>query len=205
MILSILIPTIPDRADLLARLLARLEPQLVPSVEILLASDSGERSIGQKRNEMLDAAEGEYICFCDDDDLVAEDYIARILSALESRPDVVGFKLRRYVNGALRGEAIHSMRYTENRNLPSGDGEFFERMPNHLNPVRRELVLAVRFPPINQGEDTDYSKRLRPMLRTEAFIDAHLYDYLYRSPSRRQHELTNKARPRHRQRQAKGV
>jgi hypothetical protein len=53
-------------------------------------------------------------------------------------------------------------------------------MPCHLNPVKREIALAVRFKStLERGEDTDYSKRMLIRLRKEVSSNA-VYKYLFR-------------------------
>jgi hypothetical protein len=54
----------------------------------------------------------------------------------------------------------------------------YYRTINHLCPVKRELALQVKFPRgINNGEDADYSNRLRPLLKTEVYINKDMYHY----------------------------
>lgn len=190
-VLSILVCTIASRREFLTALLKAFMPQIGVKVELIIASDDGEVSIGEKRNRLLDEAWGEYVCFFDDDDKPSPDYSMRILQALKSKPDCVGFKVRRTVDGVPDGESIHTMRFERNGNfIVPGKSSRYERVPNHLNPVRVELARQVGFKPWNMGEDTDYGARLRPMLQREEFIDAVLYHYDYRTD--RQHEITNK-------------
>lgn len=214
MLFSILIPTLACRAPLLARLRAGLDPQVdaanagapdgAPRVEIVLAADDGENPIGWKRNKLLDEALGSYIAFVDDDDVVSANYVPAILSALCRRsdlgpmtpPDCVGFRVARCVDGRYQEEAIHSLRYAQYGEGRDAQGQrYFERTPNHLNPVRAELARRAMFPSdLNWAEDTAYAQRLRPLLRTEVFVDERLYTYLYRTWPRRRGERTNHGR-----------
>lgn len=192
--LSILIPTIASRAHLLNRLLACLLPQRTDEVEVIVMSDDGEEPIGRKRNRLLAQSQGAWVVFVDDDDLVSPQYVARILKALELNPDCVGFWVNRYVNGVLGGGACHSLRYSKYATRDDGDELIFERTPNHLNPIRREIALKAGFPEKNWGEDSDYAKRVYPLLESEVFIDEPLYDYLYTPNGDRPFEMTNEAR-----------
>jgi glycosyltransferase involved in cell wall biosynthesis len=191
--LSILIPTISSREAMLCRLLDRLLPQRVDGVEVIVRSDNGEDSIGAKRNALVAQSKGEWICFIDDDDLVAPDYVARILAALTLNPDCVGFWVNRYVNGAFEARACHSLRYCRYATNENGQERIYERTPNHLNPIRREIAESVPFPELNHGEDTSYAVRAYPLLESEVFIDAPLYDYLYIPLPGRMDEQTNEA------------
>lgn len=190
MLLSILILTIPCRAKFLARLKERLMPQVTPDVEVLLAEDDGEVSIGQKRNEILARAKGRFVCFIDDDDLVSTDYVSRITDALKSEPDCVGFKATRTIDGKPWGQTTYSRRFSANRNFYDGPQARYERLITHVCPVRREFACATGFKHLSQAEDTDYSERLRHLLNTEEFVDSSLYVYEYRSPGAR-NEVTN--------------
>jgi hypothetical protein len=87
------------------------------------------------------------------------------------------------LNGKPHAQFVHSIQcagwYT------GGDGRYY-RTPNHLNPVRRELALETMFnPAMNIGEDADYSRRLRPLLMSEAMIHevVYVYNFTQRKPS----------------------
>jgi hypothetical protein len=191
--LAILIPTIDseDRRALLARLMAVLQPQVdamngkVVVTTLPTASEqSGGPTTGQKRQVLIEKMDADYQAFVDDDDLVSEDYCIRILEALESDPDVVGFRLRHFIDGVQTGWTVHSVASGGWGQRVGQDGlmEYY-RTPNHLNPVRRKLALQIGYPNRTIGEDGDYSTRLFekfPNMR-EVFINAFLYDYFYRS------------------------
>ena len=147
-----------------------------PHVEVRIARDNGEMSIGAKRNLLLDSCvNSEYVCYHDDDDMPSQDYLSKILKALESKPDCVGFEGQLVRTGGPTSRFIHSIKYDHWYE----ENSVYLRSPNHLNPVRRELALKVRFPDLYSAEDADYSKRLYPLLKTETFIDGGpIYQYL---------------------------
>ena len=82
-IVSIMILSIPSRTESVTALVKKLEKQLGNrrSVEILVFSDNCSQSISSKRNVVLQAARGRFVCFLDDDDGVSNDYIDYILKA----------------------------------------------------------------------------------------------------------------------------
>jgi hypothetical protein len=195
MLLAILIPTIQTRAAFLQRLLAHLQPQVSGDVRLIVDADDGDVSIGTKRNRLLKgaaAAAAEYVAFFDDDDLPAPNYVSELKRALQCRPDCVGFRVRRYSNEQDIGESVHSMACLEYRQSPLPDGRtVYWRTPNHLNPVRLEIAAAHGFPDQNWAEDRAYAEAIRPQLKTEVFLNAHLYEYWYRTPGNRPGEKTN--------------
>lgn len=172
---SILICTLESRKHLLERLMKVLEPQITDDVEIIVKSDNGEMAIGKKRNMLLDEANGQYVAFVDDDDLVSTDYVRKVLAAIVGNPDCCGLQGIITFQGQSPRTFIHSLKYKEwfEKN------QVYYRCPNHLNPVKRELALQVKFPESNHGEDRDYSTRLFPLLKNEYYISGVIYHYLY--------------------------
>ena len=82
--LSILILTLPTRIDSYARLIKSLNLQVIQNnlinrVQILTLCDTKEISVGEKRNILLNKSCGKYVCFIDDDDLIAPDYLIKII------------------------------------------------------------------------------------------------------------------------------
>lgn len=198
--LSILIPTLESRRDQLYQLLNDIlgfTPDSVDyekcikfaggcsrshfvgiekdEIQIVFERDSGQKTVGQKRQELLEAATGDYIAFIDDDDEIAPDYISKILNAIETKPDCCSLtgELRWLNLGGKTQRFEHSLDHDA---WCQKDGVFL-RYPNHLNAVRRELALQVGFKDMRHGEDRDYSDRLKPLLKTEAKIDGVLYYY----------------------------
>lgn len=203
---QILVPTLacPTRREFYRRLRSKLDPQLTDDVEIVPLEDDGERTTGEKRQAMLEAATAPWVCFFDDDDLPSDDYVSRIRPVLlASECDLVGFN--QFLTSDGRPWQMNAFSYDAN-NMPGGLPKGVRRGrrdPNHLCPVRRELALRVGFPcDRNAGEDSAYARglsSLRPRPR-EHFIAAALYTYEYRSPNRRPREeveTTNEHRRKH--------
>ncbi len=172
---SILICSLSSRTEKLNRLMNVLRPQLTNEVEVLVKSDGGEANIGSKRNALLNESKGEYVAFVDDDDLVSDDYVSKILTAVRSKPDCCGLQGIITFQGQNPKLFIHSLKYKqwfEQNNI-------YYRCPNHLNAIKRELAIATKFPESNFGEDKDFSTRLLPLLKEEVFISGVIYHYLY--------------------------
>jgi glycosyltransferase involved in cell wall biosynthesis len=178
--LSILLPTVESRANLFAKLHAHILGQCEGKpVEVIVACDNKEISIGKKRQNLLEQATGEWVVYVDDDDWIADTYVDRILAALSTNPDCVGFRITCTQNGRNPRRAIASLRYKEwgeNR-----DGYDHVRSPYQKTPVRRSIALKVGFPDLRYGEDRVYSRGIVRLLKTEVFVDEVLYMYRFRS------------------------
>lgn len=179
--LSILICTLPLRIDSFKSLIDVLNSQIIKGgfendVEVIALSDSKTLSVGKKRNVLKDLASGEYICFIDDDDSIADNYIESILDAIKSTPDVVTFKGNYYENGVKKANFYIS---TLKGNLNAED--YFYRLPNHLCPVKNEIAKKCDFTDKNFGEDSDYSKEINRYICNEFHINSYLYNYDFNS------------------------
>ena len=174
--LSILICSLENRKSMLEKLLAVLESQKTEDVEILINIDNKEKTVGRKRNELLLSAKGDYIAFVDDDDLVSNNYVSKILEAIKESPDCVGIEGTFFIEGDPKiRNLFHSLKYKQ----WSSDKTNYYRYPNHLNPVKRTIALQVGFKDINAGEDGDYSDKLLPFLKVEKYICEPIYYYYY--------------------------
>lgn len=204
--LTIALPTVVCRAAQFAILHKEVLRQAEGKpVEVLVACDNKEISIGKKRQNLLEQATGEWICYIDDDDWIATTYVDSILAALTKNPDCVGFLIECTTNGRNQQKAIASMRYkawAEHR-----DGYAHCRSPYQKTPIRRTLALQAGFPDMRYGEDRQYSERVTPLIKTEVFINGIVYYYRFRTaekfhekygvprPARQQPRPTSRRRP----------
>lgn len=181
--LSILVPSVAERRntflpkclDMLYGQLESLPIEHQKSVEILFLIDSKERMLGSKRNNLIDIAQGEYIVFVDDDDRIEPDYISSLLIGIESGSDVITF----LASVSLNGEPAKICHYSNKYNRDYNEANTYHRLPNHICCVKKETALKVPFLNIKNGEDSAYSKQLKPHLRTQHEINRVLYHYDY--------------------------
>jgi glycosyltransferase involved in cell wall biosynthesis len=179
--LSILIPTLPTRIDCYANLIKMLNKQVIENnlinrVQILSLCDTKEISVGEKRNILLNKSAGKYVCFIDDDDVIAPDYLIKLINATSSNADVITF-CGDYVENTVVTPFSISMVHRGNFNHPN----LFYRLPNHLCPVKREIALSCQFTDKNFGEDSDYAERINKYIKNEFHIQDKLYFYMYNS------------------------
>lgn len=181
-VLSILIPTMPKRSGLLKRLLNALQPQCTDQVEILTFSDEGRITTGRKRNDLLKRAQGKYVVFIDDDDLVSDTYVADILQAAEHDTDCITFNGWMKTDGQNHKQFRFSIQYPYTEVTFEGK-QVYLRYPNHLTPIKREIALQVQFPNISMGEDYAWATEIhnRKLIKSERKINKELYFYLYRT------------------------
>jgi GT2 family glycosyltransferase len=186
-LLSILIPTTPDREKVLYELLYSLHLQIEvgkfqPFVEIRIEPDDGKLSVGKKRQMLLEKAKAKYVVFIDSDDEVSKDYTPSILEAIEKdKPDVIGF------SGFMTTNGMNRENFKISKDLPYitiqdtfGNKEHL-RFNNHLSPIRKDIALKIGFKDMVFGEDYDYAKRLKEsgLIKTETYINKDLYHYKY--------------------------
>jgi predicted O-methyltransferase YrrM len=181
---TILIPTLGQRADSFRALLGRLLPQTEPyggRVRVLAAFNNGSPPLPELRQRLVEAAETDYLSFVDDDDMVSPDFVGSIMTALEQRPDYVGFQLNYFAEGKLRGVIDHSLKHggwREEKNPYR-----WLRDITHINPIRAAVAKAASFRVAGAGqvEDRPWVAQVREsgLLKTENYIPRPLYDYLW--------------------------
>lgn len=164
--LAILIPTVPSRKKSVAHLLETLEHQVEGrAIEILCLYDNKKMSVGHKRNKLLFIADAEYFTFIDDDDEITHDYIASILAALESSPDLVTFNVK----------------YTDEVDEYVCKYGPEDRTPAHIHVWKSEKFRNSEFPNRNAGEDMRWAKNNMPNVESIVNINRVLYYYQFSS------------------------
>ena len=187
--LSILIPTLPERYSMFYNVTNNIREQLrsfrlLQSVEIL-HDPSESKTIGDKRQALIDRSRGEYVVFIDDDDDITTDYIHEVMKGIESGVDVIGMIGEYYVDGIYKKPFRHSIGCgTDASGNPYWeDDKQYYRCPNHLNPMKRSLATQAYFMSSNHGEDTDFAMQIykKQLLKSEYMIDTPIYKYYYRT------------------------
>jgi len=174
-LLSILIPTVPERAVKLASLLAGLARINNGKAEVIYFGDDRNRTIGAKRNGVLSLARGKYVAFCDDDDDISNDYITEITKAAERDVSVISFRQDAIWNGQ---NSIVDFSI-KNANEPFNPGGVTKRFPWHVCAWRRELAQQCVFSEKNWGEDADWVEQAAVLAKNEIHIPKvlHYYDH----------------------------
>jgi len=198
-LLSILIPSTPDRREDLHKLLDRISEQyytrkvdvfdvggidatrywdILSEIEIIVFEDSKVITIGEKRELLYKYAKGKFSFQIDTDDLIAPNAIELILKAIKSNPEIpcITFKERCMMNGVYK-TSNHSIRY--DRWQDNFDGYDYVRCPFYKDVIRTDIAKSVPFNKVRWNEDEQQSMSLKPLLTDEIHIDEELYYYIY--------------------------
>lgn len=180
---SILVPSIPSRFEMVKRLVDGLEQQIgdLP-VEILCLLDNKRRTIGMKRDALVQLARGSFLAFVDDDDFAFPGYVSEIVSAIREHPDVdvIVFNQHASINGS-KFTVRFGLEY-ENQQAGIGPDGFYgdvTRKPFHICPWRRELAQKYRFENCNYGEDWFWVEQLIKEAKTQHRIEKVLHTYIF--------------------------
>lgn len=183
MILSILIPSIPERLLKVLELYRKLYAQMAliencPQIEILCHTDNLIRTIGEKRTDLLKSAKGDYMGFVDDDDDIADDYLESILYGLSSYADVITFKQQASIDG--KKFIVNFGLKNENEEAAIDEGGNYlniNRKPFQMCIWKRDLIKDCVFPSKNYFEDAEWVDCAVTKVLTEHHIDKVLHYY----------------------------
>lgn len=184
--LSILIPTIPERVEMFTKLYNELHRQLeymqtfyptLGTVEVLVNSDKrfleGGPSIGAKCQELLMRAEGKYVTFIHDDDGISPNYLETLVKLCQQDADVITFrsvaKLKTYwcvIDMSLSYE-----------NVEASPDRIVLRKPWNICPIRSIYAKLCKFDDINYGEDWAWLEQVLKHCKTESHSEAILHQY----------------------------
>jgi glycosyltransferase involved in cell wall biosynthesis len=183
---SILVSTVPRRVNtffpaLMTKFLAQVENR--PDIEILGFFDNKKRSVGQKRNELLRMAQGEFLTFIDDDDDVPDDYVAIVMDCLYKNPaaDCVVYDCITTINGdpAQRTYSKYGIEF-EYGQVPDPTGAYqyqWRGKPAHTMVWKSDIAKRHLYKDANYGEDVDWVVRACTEIKNQVRLDKVLYYY----------------------------
>ena len=185
---SVLIATIPGREKSLQTLIEsirgkvnRLHPQL--RIEVCIAFDNRETSIGMKRQQLLNDAKGKYLSFVDDDDDITDAYIEDLWECLQGQ-----YHVMRIWGQMSHYRFVHSIAVKiTDKMATQGVDPVFQRPPNHLNPMLSVIAKMVPFKNALYGEDLDWTLTLYKtgFLTKEYQSDPSRIHYIYKLGDRK--------------------
>jgi glycosyltransferase involved in cell wall biosynthesis len=176
--LSILVPTVPSRISyfypkIMDQLLCQIEKY--NDIELIALFDNKKRSIGKKRQEMIDISQGEYIVFIDDDDRIADDYIKLIMIELynNTNTDCVVFDSICTIE---HSKLIKHCKYGIEFEYIDNGNEWWGK-PAHTMVWKAEIVKKHKYKDMGTGEDYNWVKRAIVDIKHQTRIDKVLYFY----------------------------
>lgn len=181
--LSILIPSIPERLNKTADLVAKLESQILDrkEVEILCLIDNMNMTIGEKRQHLFELAQGKYFAFVDDDDDISPLYVSEILKATDEGKDVITFRQMSFINDEPFQVEFRLKNENEEAHKIDGVWADIKRKPFHVCAWKRSICAGCFFPNINYGEDSFFSECCAKNALTETHINKVLHFYRFDS------------------------
>jgi glycosyltransferase involved in cell wall biosynthesis len=180
MILSILICAveIEERQIKLKKLVSELHKQISKNyaeeiVEILVDADNMTKSVGQKRNDLISKAKGNFVCFIDDDDFITENYLSTILNHLNIGIDILLIGISHIENGINKTKILPSLFID---NLTTNE-VVFKTNHFHLCPHKKSIAELISFDCVNFAEDMIYSQKIVKHISNHAVISDPIYIY----------------------------
>lgn len=205
-ILSILTPTIPSRDDIFNKLRHEIANQYYnlrlthPTLgHVDFRSDDGQSfmdgglSIGKKRQSLVQQAKGEYLCFLDDDEDIAPNYLETLVRLCHSGKDVITF--RSFIKNDFYWSVV-DMRLG-NSNEEATPDRIVKRNAWHVCPVRSKYAKMYKFEDSNYSEDWTWMEQVLKHCQTEAHTDQILHSYQHSKKTSeadkiKRHELFSK-------------
>lgn len=200
MLLSILIPSVPERAAQLSSLLTALARQVSTQpagrVEVLVLTDLRTMSLGEKRNRLMTVARGLYCIHLDDDDELTDDALSVLMPVLEeynemefalgniARPDVIAYDQHcrlELAEGPVEFTVRTGIDYdNETPHQKDGVWQDIRRKPWHWCCFRTELARKFEFKG-RVDEDWQWLQQILPQVRKVHKIDQVLHRYRFNS------------------------
>lgn len=197
-LLSILIPSIPARSEKFNTLCAEVSRQLnvlhernrhryleqdIKGVEVVTDNSpsfrDGGLSIGKKRESLVKKATGKYLCFLDDDEAIAPNYLEVLYDLCKQDKDVCAFQCIAKLE-PFWCVIDMSLNYTINKEAFPG---LVKRPPWHICPVRTEYAIQYEFPDSNYGEDWTWFEKVLSHCKTQARNKVVIIQYNHKEKS----------------------
>lgn len=180
MILSVLVPSIPERLIELYNLLKTYQSyidkyNLAEQVELLSICDNKKRTIGKKRSDLIAMAQGAYIVISDDDDQLTECYFMFIRSEIEKGADVITYDQLARIN-----HEYSIVRFGHNNPIEDFNKSGITLRPAwHCCTWKREVVENIKFDNIMWGEDSPWALMANKAAQTTSHIPeiCHIYEH----------------------------
>lgn len=150
----------------------------IGTVEIIIQGGKrfldGGLSIGKKREDLVKKAQGKYLCFLDDDETIAPNYLETLMRLCHEGNDIGTFRALVKLSN-MWGVVNMSLNNLENEQLhPDG---IVNRPPWHMCPVRSVYAKMFEFPDLNNAEDFVWMEQVLKCCKTESHSDKIIFQY----------------------------
>lgn len=175
MILSILICSHRFRKPIFDQVFAILAGQLTPDLEdkVEMQIDLSDEDIGKKRNGLVKDAQGKYVWFVNDGDLVSETSVSEILKAAESDADFLAISGLVTINGKNPMDFLMRIEHQNNAPFVTGDKMILLKVPSYIAPIKKEIIEKVPFGNKSSKWSQDLMKS--GLLKTQRVIEKPIY------------------------------
>lgn len=160
-----------------------------PRVKVIHKSNGGQ---ADARNVGLEAAQGDYICYIDSDDYLADNGVLQMLAEkTESHPDIVHYKFKEWFesDGHIADCRFDYNVLTEGRTLAEIYCDLVDKDAYYNSAwskiIRRELLIDnnIRFEKGIVGEDNEWYYHVVMVAESLVLVDEPLYVYRRRQGS----------------------
>ncbi len=133
----------------------------------------GGPSIGKKREALVKRAEGKYLCFLDDDESIAPNYVETLVRLCQRDADVCTFR-NVTITETYWCVVDMGLKYPNDQASPDF---IVRRKPWHINPVRSYFAKLHAFEDSNYGEDFTWMDKVLAHCTTEAKSESVIHKY----------------------------
>jgi glycosyltransferase involved in cell wall biosynthesis len=147
-------------------------------VEILGLFDNKKRTVGEKRQDLLNLARGKYLVFIDDDDRISDDYVSEILNAIKNNTDtdcIVFDCICCENNSHVKTHCKYGIEF-EYGHL-NCDKKEWRGKPAHTMVYKSSIAKSHCYESTNYGEDINWVVRACKDIKHQTRIDKVLYYY----------------------------
>lgn len=176
--LSILIPTVPSRIDnffpaIIKHVNSQIDKLNRVDIELIGLLDNKRRKVGEKRNNLLNLAKGQYVVFIDDDDRVSDDYVESIMKVLDDGDcDCIVFDSICNIDGKFTYYCKYGIEYDYTK-----QGKDWFGKPAHTMVYSSIIAKKYTFPCEQYGEDKAWVKKACLEIKIQKRINKVLYFY----------------------------
>jgi glycosyltransferase involved in cell wall biosynthesis len=161
--------------------------------------DQENQGVSHARNNGIKNANGNYITFIDSDDIIADDYISKILSAVQTSPDLIQFNAYCFFESAPE-KNYHLSQPSLSSGLHKVNDEVLRKIFNEnnwfswLRVYKRELLLNNPFPTnMTHFEDAFIVSKILTEIKNIFIIKDSIYNYrILENSATRENNLSTK-------------